>query len=152
MRTFIVRLNHEFCEQDFAEAPVWATYYEPDEIDTLVGLGFDRKDIERAVSDLAHGNDEISFPLPIEAAEEPFHYLYLGVHATTRGGNHLAGFITGPCFAVFHDGKTYHFNAALRSRALEAAAELGKALDERNVFPMQVEVIATGERREEDLY
>jgi hypothetical protein len=97
MRPFLAKLNHRFCEQDFLDSPVWATYHEPDEIETLVELGFDRKDIERVVA-LIQNNDEYSFPLPSQAAEAPFNYLYLGVRATTRGGNKLTGYLTGPCF------------------------------------------------------
>ncbi len=151
MRPFLAKLNHQFCEKDFLDSPVWATYYEPDEIETLVELGFDRKDIERVVAHIQN-NDEYSFPLPSQAAEAPFNYLYLGVRATTRGGNKLTGYLTGPCFGVFHEGKAYQFNGALRTHALQAAAELAAALGEGNVFPMQVEVMATGQHKEEDLW
>lgn len=151
MLPFLAKLNHEFSEQDFIDSPVWATYYEPDEIETLVELGFDRKDVEQLMP-LSRNNDEYSFPLPPQAAEAPFNYLYLGVRATTRGGNRLIGYFTGSCFGVFHNGKSYQFNGALRTRALQAAAALATALGEESVFPMQVEVMATGERKEEDLW
>ena len=150
MLPFLAKRNHEFSEQDFVESPVWATYYEPDEIETLVELGFDRKDVEQLMP-LSRDSDEYSFPLPSQAAEAPFKYLYLGVRATTRGGNRLIGYFTGPCFGVFYKGKTYQFNGSLRTRALQAAAALATALGEKNVFPMQIEIMATGERKEEDL-
>lgn len=150
MFPFLPKLNHEFSEQDFLVSPVWATYYEPEEIELLVNFGFDREDVEKLMS-LCRNNDEYSFPLPAEAAEAPFNYLYLGVRATTKEGNKLIGYFTGPCFGVFHNGKSYQFNLALPSRALQAATALAVALDEKSVFPMQVEVMATGECKEQNL-
>ncbi|MDI4635824.1 hypothetical protein J7U46_22350 [Pelomonas sp. V22] len=151
MNADLVKLNHQFSEQDFIDFPVWATYYEPDDIDTLVEFGYDRQEIERLVA-LTKSNDEYSFPLPPQAATSPFHYLYIGVRATTRGGNSLVGFVTGPCFGVFHNGESYQFNASLRTQALQTATELSSALGEQAVFPMQVEVMATREHREEELW
>jgi hypothetical protein len=147
MKPFRAKLNHQFVEQDFIDAAVWATYYEPDDIDTLVELGFDRQDVERVVLHTKN-NDEHSFPLPAEAAASPFHYLYLSVCATTKGGTGLVGYLTGACFGVFYAGKHYQFNASLREHSARASAELAKALGEEVAFPMQVQVVATGERKE----
>jgi len=151
MNTALAKLNHQFCEQDFIDFPVWATYYEPDDIDAFVDFGYNRQEVEQLVLRIRN-NDEYSFPLPPLAATSPFNYLYLGVRATTRGGKSLVGYITGPCFGVFHSGKSYQFNSALHALALQAAKELSAALGEQAVFPMQVEVMATGERKEEDLW
>jgi hypothetical protein len=151
MKPFRAKLNHQFVEQDFIDAAVWATYYEPDDIDALVELGFDRQDVERVVL-RTKNNDEYSFPLPVGAAASPFHYLYLSVRATTKGGIGLVGYLTGPCFGVFHAGKHYQFNTLLRERTARASAELAKALGEEAAFPMQIQVIATGERKELKLW
>jgi len=151
MNAALAKLNHQFHEQDFIDFSVWATYYEPDDIDALVDFGYNRQEVERLVS-LIKNNDEYSFPLPPQAATSPFNYLYLGVRATTRGGKRLVGYLTGPCFGVFYNGKSYQFNTALRALSLQAAKELSAALGERAVFPMQVEVMATGENKEEDLW
>lgn len=151
MFPFLPKRNHAFSEQDFIESPVWVTYYEPDEIETLVELGFDRKEVEQLMP-LSIDNDEYSFPIPALAAEAPFNYLYRGVRATTKGGNTLIGYFTGPCFGVFHNGKLYQFNGALRTRALEAAAALASALGELEVFPMKVEIMATSEQRVEEMF
>lgn len=151
MNASLAKLNHEFCEQDFIDFPVWVTYYEPDDIDSLVEFGYDRQEVELLVAKIKN-NDEYSFPLPYQAATAPFHYLYLSIEAITRGGNKLVGYVTGPCLGVFHCDKQYTFNTALRNWALQTASELSAALGERSVFPMQIKVIATGENREEDLY
>lgn len=151
MNADLVKLNHQFSEQDFVDFQVWATYYEPDDIDALVDFGYDRQEIERLVA-LTKNNDEYSFPLPAQAATSPFNYLYLSVRATTRGGNSLVGFVTGPCFGVFHNGESYQFNASLPAESLQTAKNISLALGEQAVFPMQVEVMATGEHREEDLW
>jgi hypothetical protein len=151
MKPFRAKLNHQFVEQDFIDAAVWATYYEPDDIDTLVELGFDRQAVERVVLQTKN-NDEHSFPLPVEAAASPFHYLYLGVRATTKSGIGLVGYLAGSCFGVFHAGKHYQFNASLREHSARASAELAKALEEEVIFPMQIHVVATGERKEVQLW
>ena len=151
MRALDAKLNHEFCAQDFLDFPVWVTYYEPDDIDVLVQWGYDRRELECVLA-LIRNNDEYSFPLPPQAAEAPVHYLYLGVGATTRGGHSLIGYFTGPCFGVFFEGKTYQFNRSLAEHASIAAVELAEALGEKAVFPMQVEIMATGERKEVDFY
>lgn len=151
MNANLAKLNHRFCEQDFIDYPVWATYYEPDDVDALVGFGYKAEEVDRLLASIS-GNDEYSFPLPPQAANSAFHYLLLGVRATTRGGHRLVGYLTGSCFGVFHNGKEYQFNAAVRARSLQTAKELSFALGEQAVFPMQMEVTATGEYREEDLW
>ena len=146
MKPFVARLNHKFVEQDFIDHSVWATYYEPDEIDSLVELGFDLTEVANVLLK-SRGNDEYSFPLPAEAAASPFQYLYLGARLTTKGGTELVGYSIGPCLGVFHAGEHYCFNRALPEQSVGAAIALATAVGEEEVFPMQIYVVATGEIR-----
>jgi hypothetical protein len=150
MNTFRVKPEHLLGEKDFIEHPVWATYYEPDDIETLESLGFDAGQVQAALEPL-NLSDDYSFPLPVEAAGSPFHYLFLSVRAQTKGGNQLVGYITGACLAVFFQGNCYHFNPNLQARSLDNAFALAAALNESMVFPMKVEIVATSKTMECDL-
>lgn len=151
MRELHIKPVNALTERDFVEHPVWACYYEPDEVETLVDLGFDRLSVLQALKATGY-SDEYAFPLPSEAADAPLNYLYCSVTATTRGGNKLVGYITGPCVAVYFQGKLYAFNSNLREWSLKTARELAVALGEKAVFPMQLEVVATNARKEVDLW
>ncbi|NML43996.1 hypothetical protein HHL11_09565 [Ramlibacter sp. G-1-2-2] len=138
-------------ERDFLEHAVWGCYYEPDDVDTLVELGFERSAVVDALEQIGY-SDEYAFPLPPEATDAPLNYVYRSVRATTRGGNSLVGYVTGPCMAVFFRAKLYSFNPNLRNLSLETARELASALGEKAVFPMDLEVMATSAHQEADLW
>lgn len=145
MHPFRLKPDHLLDEQDFIEHPVWATYYEPDDIASLGALGFDGDEVRKAIEGTGY-SDEYSFPLPAEACDSPFHYLYLSVRATTHGGNQLVGFLTGACLGLFHAGEQYRFNPNLREGSLSNAVRLSQALGEERIFPVRLEVVATSER------
>lgn len=138
-------------ESDFIESSVWACYYEPDDIEAIAEFGFDRDEVLRAIQAIGY-SDDYAFPLPPEAANAHLNYVYCSIRAETRGGSRLVGFVTGPCVAVFFQGKRYSFNSALRDLSLVTARELAAELGEQVVFPIQYEVVATAERREVDLW
>jgi hypothetical protein len=151
MRPFLIKPVASLTESDFIEYPVWACYYEPDDVETLVNLGFDKREVEQALEATGY-SDDYAFPLPPEAVHAPLNYIHCSVRATTRGGNKLVGYVTGPCVAVYFQGKLYSFNSNLRERSLATARELANALGEKVVFPMQLEVVATSAREEADLW
>ena len=138
-------------ERDFVESSVWACYYEPDDIDTIAEFGFNRSEVQTAIQAIGY-SDDYAFPLPPQAANVPLNYVYCSIRAETRGGNKLVGYVTGPCMAIYFQGKLYSFNSALRERSLATARELAAALGEQSVFPIQYEVVATSEQREADLW
>lgn len=51
---------------DFAVMPLWAGYYEPDDVDKIVRWGFPEADV-RAALDHVGWEDDHYFPLPVEA-------------------------------------------------------------------------------------
>jgi hypothetical protein len=63
---------------------------------------------------------------------------------TTPGGAKLIGYVTGACVGAFHEGQLYQFNQALLERSLASAQKLAVALDESAVFPLRIEIVATG--------
>ena len=150
MQPFRLKPDGLLDEQDFVDYPMWATYYEPDDIATLGELGFDREEVRKAIEGTGY-SDEYSFPLPAEAGDAPFHYVYLSVRATTQGGNQLVGFLTGACLGLFHAGVQYRFNPHLREGSSSSAATLSRALGEEGIFPVQLEVVATSTLRAFDI-
>lgn len=152
------RLVHSFCikpvasltESDFVDYAVWAFYYEPDDVETLVGLGYDKREVQKALEATGY-SDEYAFPLPPEAAHAPLNYIQRSIRATTHGGSKLVGYFAGPCIAVYFQGKLYSFNGNLRERSLATARDLANALGESAVFPIQFEVVATSTREQADL-
>lgn len=151
MQPFRLKLISELTERDFVEHEVWGSYYEPDDITTIASLGFEREAVHREIEATGFSED-YAFPLPRQAATAPLNYLYLSVRAETRGGFQLVGYKSGPAVAVFYGGKLFSFNALLHQQALKTASELGAALGETSVFPLQYQVVATSEVGEEDLY
>ena len=114
-------------ERDFVESSVWACYYEPDDVDTIAGYGFDRSEVLNAIRATGYSDDYV-FPLPPEAASASLNYVHCSIRAKTRGGNELVGYVTGPCIAVYFQGRLYSFNSALRESSLATARELASAL------------------------
>lgn len=151
MPPFRVKPVASLTERDFIESSVWACYYEPDDIDTIARFGFDRSEVQSALQATGY-SDDYAFPLPSEAADAPLNYVQCSIRAETRGGRALVGYTSGPCIAVYFQGKLYSFNPGLRQPSLAAARELAAALGENAVFPIQYEVVATSEKKEADLW
>ena len=143
MAALALKPLHELTEQDFVLHPVWVAYYEPDELDDLQSLGIDREQAHRELSALEYP-DRFVFPLPREAALMPFNYLHVRADLTTAGGTKLIGYVTGPCVGAFHNGEHYQFNRALRDRSEASSRRLASALRERAIFPLRIEIPATG--------
>jgi hypothetical protein len=147
MQPFILKSDQLLNEQDFVDYPAWATYYEPDDIETLIELGFDSNEVRGAIA--SKGNsDEYSFALPAAASDAPFHYLYLSVRATTSRGRALNGFLTGACLGLFLNGVQYRFNRRLADLSAIEATKLAATLGDPDIFPAQLEVVATSQRIE----
>jgi hypothetical protein len=143
MPTLLLKPLHELTEQDFVQHPTWVAYFEPDELDDLQRLGIDREQAQRELGALEHP-DHFVFQLPREAAFMSFKYLYVRANLTTAGGSKLIGYVTGPCVGVFHKGERYQFNQALHNRSEASSRKLASALRERTIFPLRIEIPATG--------
>ena len=145
MPQFLLKPDTSLTEQDFLDYPAWADYYEPDEIELLLRLGFDVNEVRIALED-AGPSGEYSFALPTEGCREPFKHLKLSVRVLTPGGTHLVGYRTSVCVAVFHRGKLYLFNRSLRSESIGHAQHLAGELGEASIFPLEVCEVATTKR------
>jgi len=145
MRPFILKSGDSLNENDFIEHPAWATYYEPDDIETLIELGFDATEVRTAIAAKGY-SDSYSFALPAKASDAPFHYLYLSIRATTVGGRKLVGYVTSACLGLFLNGESFEFNPRLADLSEANATRLAVALGDENVFPIQFEIVATSER------
>lgn len=146
MQPFILKPDDMLDERDFIEHPAWATYYEPDDVESLIELGFDAGEVRDAIAATGY-SDQYSFALPAKASDVPFQYLYLSVRATTAGGRELVGFVTGACLGLFLKGKQFRFNRNLADLSAVEASKLAVALGDENIFPVQLEIVATSERR-----
>ncbi len=145
MQPFILKFDDSLNENDFIEHPAWATYYEPDDIETLIELGFDADEVRGAIAATGY-SDSYSFALPAKASDAPFHYLYLSIRATTVGGRKLVGYVANACLGLFLNGETFQFNPRLADLSEGNATRLAVALGDENVFPIQFEIVATSER------
>lgn len=141
---------HELTEEDFVRHSVWVAYYEPDELDDLERLGIDK---EKARSELASldNPDHFAFPVPGEAAKMPFNYLYVRADIWTAGGTKLVGYVTDPCVAAFRNGERYQFNRGSKDMSTTAANGLAAILGEKSIFPLRIEIPATGRKSIFDL-
>lgn len=147
MQPFILKPDDLLDEQDFIEHPAWATYYEPDDIESLIELGFDADEVRGAIAATGY-SDQYSFALPAKGIDAQFHYIYLSVRATTAGGRELVGFVTSACLGLFLNGKQFRFNQNLADLSAGDATKLAVALGEVNIFPAQFVIVATSERRD----
>jgi hypothetical protein len=144
MKHFTSKPTHELTEQDFRDHAVWAEYYEPDDISTLVSLGYNESEVRIELERIGY-SDSHAFPLPPRAGREPFQYLFLAVRARTAGGSDLYGFVTGACLALYHAGECYRMNEALPSDALDSGRNLARVLGELTIWPVRYTIVATGE-------
>lgn len=134
-------------ESDLQEHPVWVSYYEPDEIELLVQLGFDEVQVHKALSEIEF-SDEYVFPVPSAGAKLPFNYLHLSAIVSIPDGRRLHGYRTSAALCVMHEGKSYHFNKALRSLSEEQEAELCSLLQTLTLFPASVYLPAVASTEE----
>ncbi|MBK1905611.1 UBA domain-containing protein [Burkholderia contaminans] len=60
---FSLKKITDVSEADLRLHPVWGAYYEPDDIETLVALGYDRIECSQALEAVGY-SDLYVFPLP----------------------------------------------------------------------------------------
>jgi hypothetical protein len=137
----------ELTESDLKEHSVWVSYYEPDEIELLAQLGFDEVQVNKALSEIEF-SDEYVFPVPSGGAALPFNYLHLSALVTIPDGRKLQGYRTRASLCVMHEGRSYHFNKALRSLSEEQESELCSLLKLPTLFPASVYLPAVASTEE----
>lgn len=141
---FVVKPDTALTAEDFALSPLWAGYYEPDDVDEIVRWGID-EDRVRAALDAVGWEDDHYFPLPVEAVNSRWGRGRLfGVQATTRDGTTLAGYVgeNRDVVVLFREAARF----VLSGHTPQEAARLSKHLHEGALFPIAVTNCVTGER------
>lgn len=135
MQKFKVKPIDDLVESDFVEYPFWVGYYEPDEMDWLVRLGFQRDEVQKAMQ-MVNFSDAYAFPLPSTAVGLEFNSLYVSSIFTTPAGRRLVGYVHGPAFGVYLEGRCHLFNPRLRDFWRDLERELRSALG-TEAFPLE---------------
>ena len=142
---FIVKKLCELTAEYFELYQIWGAYYEPEDIDSLVKLGYEFGDIHRELKKINY-SDEYTFPIPINGANAPFKYIYYSINAKLACGKILKGYCSSSrAFAIglFYKDKEYLFNLNLKSEALIQAEKLTRDISgesEGNIFPIEFEI------------
>jgi hypothetical protein len=129
--------------EDFQQSPLWAGYYEPDDVDEMVRWGIP----ETAVRDALDGvqwEDDHYFPLPLDAANSKWMRGKLfGITATTTNGLRLSGYAgeTHDYLVVFFYGEAF----VLSSHTPDGVDTLSAATGSGSVFPLVIDDHVTGE-------
>lgn len=132
---FSLKKSDDLNENDLREHAVWGAYYEPDDLEALVLLGYDRTECELKLRAIDF-SDSYVFPLPISAKGEPFKYLYLAVSAVTKGGHSFFGYRTGSGLCLMAGGKKFFFNQAAPMLSIGQAETLANLIGDANIFPI----------------
>lgn len=140
---FLIKADVALTAEDFAHSPLWAGYYEPDDVAEIVRWGVS-EDRVRAALDAVDWQDDHYFPLPVEAANT--HWMrgkLYAAQATTSGGKPLTGYIgeRQDLVVIFVDGARY----VLTANTPEEADRLANAIGEPTIFPLALTNRVTGE-------
>src|SRR5438128_223511 len=124
---FRVKPIGKLCAPDFEQSPIWAGYYEPDDVQAIVGWGIPEPVVVAAL-DAAGWQDDHYFPLPIAAAESYWmRGKMFGVIATTAGGSKLSGWVWEGSHALvnaFLDGDSFILSSDTPGESDRLAAQL----------------------------
>jgi len=148
MRTFELRLGHELRQDDFTPDSVWVDYCAPDDLEPLSDLGFDMADVDAKLRAVKY-SDDYCFRVPAHAWRE-FGYQRTTARVSTPGGHTLVGYDTGPAVGLFVSGRDrpFIFNINMPKECLAQGEQVAAMLGEASIFPLKVEVHASGEVHE----
>ena len=98
----------------FKESLTWAQYYEPDDIDTLEKLGFNRKVVLEELKRV-RWSDEYWFAVPEETEIGSFMFEHRKANFITKSGKQLDGYVVnkGHCVCLFGSQKEWDININL---------------------------------------
>jgi len=111
--------------KSFKESLTWAQYYEPDDIDTLEELGFDRTNVSSEL-ERVNWSDEYWFPVPEKTKIGEFMFEYRKAIFQTSTGKALEGYVVnaGHCICIFGKIKEWSININLLDLLEEEINEL----------------------------
>lgn len=138
----IFKMMEELTEEDFSSYPLRVTFYEPEELNALVSLGFDEAGTREALGAIGY-DDSFAFPVPNEGVHDGFKYPMAAVTLTTSLGTSMSD-RTGAATVASYSGRRFVFNRALRDRCLSATRELQALPGKSEVFPLTVRIPLLG--------
>jgi len=131
----------------FARFSTWAQYYEPDDIETLQNLGFDKSEISRELEVVGY-SDDYWFPIPNETRIGSFQFEQRKAIFKTPGGINLDGYVvnSGHAIGLFGANEEWVLNInlldALEEEIDDLKSDLG--LNKNNeLLPLKVIIPAT---------
>ena len=142
MAMLVPKPLNQLSEADFVAHSVWASYDDPEEMELLEFLGFEESQVMAAFKQLATPDEKV-FPLPSQAASQPFRYLWLSAVVSLPSGKELVGYRTSACLGIYHQGVCYLLNKAIPDLSRENADSLARILGEPVIFPAKVYCPAT---------
>lgn len=134
----------ELNRKNFEESLTWAQYYEPDDIDTLEELGFDRKEVSTELEKVGW-SDEYWFAIPDETKIGSFMFEHRKANFITKSGKNLGGYVvnSGHCVCLFGVEKEWDINInlldLLEEEISDLKADVGLAGSEK-LLPLEVSI------------
>lgn len=109
----------------FDKSLTWAQYYEPDDIDTLESLGFDRRVVITALEEISW-SDEYWFAVPEKTKIGSFMFEHRKADFRTESGKQFDGYVvnSGHCICLFGAEKEWDININLLDLLEEEIDEL----------------------------
>ncbi|MBB4839832.1 hypothetical protein HNP52_002924 [Sphingomonas kyeonggiensis] len=133
---FHLKPEDALSSRDFNERPLWAGYYEPDDVDDIVRWGVPEAEVRAALDEVGWADDHY-FPLPVEAARS---YWMRGklyaVTATLPDGTEHTGYV----------GEDHSYLAVFTEGGLRVASDLFPEIDHGLALPIRVNNRVTGEQ------
>lgn len=131
----------------FDKFSTWAQYYEPDDIETLQSLGFDKSEVSRELEAVGY-SDDYWFPIPNETSVGSFQFEHRKATFRTTGGIKLDGYVvnSGHAIGLFGANEEWVLNSNLLDTLEEEINDLKSdlGLNKNNeLLPLKVIIPAT---------
>ncbi len=137
-------MHEEFSRSNFEESQVWGSYYEPDDIDDIVEMGFSREEVTRELEKV-NWSDSYCFPIAENTKIGSFMYEYRKAVFTTESGKVFSGYVVnrGHAIRLFGAKKEWRININLFDLIQVEMEELKVDLELNNaeeLFPLNVRI------------
>jgi hypothetical protein len=132
----------------FEEHPIWASYYEPDDIDAITNWGINRNEVVEKLEKIGYSDDYI-FPMLSIDNEYPFKFEYYKASFELPSGEMLSGYMVGTkarAIGIFTDKEHYVLNINLKKSALDDEKNILKDIgsNAKVMFPLIIRVNSLG--------
>ena len=132
--------------ENFKQASTWAQYYQPEDIETLVQLGYERNEVTKTLEAVGW-SDEYWFVVPDKADIGSFMFEYRKARFTTPADKKISGFVvdSGHCICLFGSKSEWVININLLDMLNE---EINEIMEDIGLQPndallsLKVEVLA----------